>query len=104
MMLEDGYKAVRLIISGRVQGVFFRAWTVENAQKLGLDGWVRNRADGTVETLIVGPENLVDQMVELCSKGPERAIVSNIEIFEAMGITPKGFVQKPTVDVDARRN
>ncbi len=103
-MMEQGRKAVRLIISGRVQGVWFRGWTVDRAHELGLDGWVRNRADGTVEALVVGPEEQVNQMIDLCREGPKLALVDDIEIHPAMGITPKGFVQKPTVDVEARRN
>ena len=103
-MLEKGHKAVRLIISGRVQGVWFRGWTVEQANELALDGWVRNRADGTVEALVVGPELDVDRMIEYCRKGPRLALVRDIEIQEAMGITPKGFTQKPTVDIEKRRS
>jgi len=102
-MLDEGYKAVRLIIQGRVQGVWFRGWTVDRANALGLDGWVRNRAGGTVEALVVGPEAPVDQLIEDCWNGPRLANVSNIEIEEAMGITPKGFTQKPTVDIEKRR-
>ncbi len=96
-------KAVRLIISGRVQGVWFRGWTVDQATALGLDGWVRNRADGNVEALIVGPEASVDHMIEHCWHGPGMANVNNIEIQPALGITPKGFTQKPTVDIEKRR-
>lgn len=102
-MLEKGHKAVRLIISGRVQGVWYRGWTVDQANQLELDGWVRNRADGTVEALIVGPELDVDKMIKLCWKGPRMANVSDIVAQSAMGITPKGFTQKPTVDIEKRR-
>ena len=102
-MLEEGHKAVRLIISGRVQGVWFRGWTVEQAKGFSLDGWVRNRADGTVEALVVGSEQDVDRMIECCREGPRLALVNNIEIQEAMGITPRGFTQKPTVDIEKRR-
>ncbi|WP_138379537.1 acylphosphatase [Luteithermobacter gelatinilyticus] len=103
-MLDEGYKAVRMVIHGRVQGVWYRAWTVEHATALGLDGWVRNRADGTVEALLVGREDKVEEMIRRCHLGPERAVVEKIEQFPARGITPKGFVQKPTVDVDQRRS
>lgn len=102
-MLEKGHKAVRLIISGHVQGVWYRGWTVEQAITLGLDGWVRNRADGTVESLMVGPEAQVDKMIKHCWDGPPQARVSHIEKHEAMGITPKGFTQKPTVNIEKRR-
>ncbi len=102
-MLDDGHKAVRLIISGRVQGVWYRGWAVKQANILKLDGWVRNRADGSVESLLVGPENLVDDMIEKCWQGPKLAKVGHIDIQAAMGITPKGFTQKPTVDIEKRQ-
>lgn len=103
-MFTQNHKAVRLIISGRVQGVWFRGWTVEKATALGLDGWVRNRADGTVEVLIVGANAQVDEMIASCRQGPRSARVDHIEIQQAMGITPEGFTQKPTVDIEKRRN
>ncbi len=102
-MLEPGHKAVRLIITGRVQGVWYRGWAVEQAGLLALDGWVRNRADGTVEALIAGPESQVDRMITKCRRGPKLAKVSHMDIQPAMGITPRGFIQKPTVDIDERR-
>ncbi|MCF6214750.1 MAG: acylphosphatase [Emcibacter sp.] len=102
-MLDDGHKAVRIIISGRVQGVWYRGWAVKQANILKLDGWVRNRADGSVESLLVGPENLVDDMIKACWDGPELAKVGHIDIQAAIGITPKGFTQKPTVDIEKRR-
>lgn len=103
MSLEKGHKAVRLIISGRVQAVWYRGWAVDQAHALQLDGWVRNRADGDVEALIVGPELQVDQMIKQCWDGPHMAKVTAIGAFVAMGITPKGFIQKPTVDIEKRR-
>lgn len=102
-MLEDGHKAVRVIISGRVQGVFYRDWTVRNASQLNLDGWVRNRSEGTVEALFVGPEAAVDKMIKSCYQGPSSARVDDIEITPARGITKKGLQQKPTVNVHERR-
>jgi len=95
--LPIGYKAVRARISGRVQGVWFRKWTLQNATELRLDGWVRNREDGTVEALFVGPDTTVDEMLRRCWTGPEHAQVSNVAVEPSPGITPKGFTQKPTV-------
>lgn len=95
--LPPGHKAVRVRISGRVQGVWYRAWTVENASELGLDGWVRNRLDSTVEALFVGPDAAVDEMIQRCRQGPERAEVTGLETEPALGITAKGFAKKPTV-------
>jgi len=102
-MLDAGDKASRVLISGRVQGVFFRDWTVRKANELTLNGWVRNRSDGTVEGLFVGPEVNVDKMVKLCEIGPPLAKVTDIEITKAMGITKNGFVQKPSVNLRERR-
>ena len=94
---DEDRKAVRLRISGRVQGVWFRGWTVQEAQARGLDGWVRNRLDGSVEALLVGEMRIVEEMVLLCSKGPPAAKVAAVDIEPAQGITPRGFTQKPTV-------
>lgn len=95
--LNEGCKAVRLRISGRVQGVWFRAWTVQEAAARGLDGFVRNRLDGSVEALLVGEAAVVDEMIGLCRQGPPAAEVAAVDIEPAQGITPKGFTQKPTV-------
>ena len=66
---------VRVIIRGRVQGVWYRAWTEGEARGLGLDGWVRNCADGSVEALFSGPEDTVRQMIARCHRGPPVARV-----------------------------
>lgn len=71
--------AKRLVIAGRVQGVGYRDWMVFKAQGLGLDGWVRNRADGTVEALIAGDVASVEEMARLCRRGPRLAEVSSID-------------------------
>ena len=72
-------KRVRVIISGRVQGVFFRANTAEMARGLGVQGWVRNCYDGTVEALFQGEEKLVDEAVIWCHKGPPSALVTDVK-------------------------
>ena len=102
-MLDDGHKALRLLIFGRVQGVFFRDWTVNAALKLGLNGWVRNRTDGTVEVMLVGENDAIDKMVQQCWVGPKKAKVDNIESTNAIGIVKNGFEQKPTVNLNERR-
>lgn len=71
--------ALRLIVHGRVQGVFYRNWTVGKARQLGLAGWVRNRAEGTVEAVIEGDEDLVRDMIEQMRKGPPAALVDAID-------------------------
>lgn len=68
----------RLIITGRVQGVGYRAWVVERAQALGIDGWVRNNADGSVEALISGTADAVEELARACRRGPRLAQVEAI--------------------------
>jgi acylphosphatase len=74
---------VRLIIHGRVHGVGFRAFVEREAVQRGLDGWVRNRRDGSVETLIAGDELKLDEMIEVCGRGPAMARVDRMDIKEA---------------------
>lgn len=94
-------KTVTLRIHGRVQGVFFRAWTVQEATRRGLKGWVRNRADGSVEALLSGLAYQVDDMIAACRLGPPRAAVSRIDVVDAAESLAsefgEGFVQAPTV-------
>ena len=90
--------ALKLRIHGKVQGVYYRDWTVQTATALGVDGWVRNREDGTVEALVVGDEVAIRALIERCHQGPERAVVERIDEEPAQGITPRGqFGRKPTV-------
>jgi acylphosphatase len=97
MSLPPGHIARRLRIRGRVQGVSYRWWTVRTARELGLDGWVRNRHDGSVEALAAGPAQAVEALIERCRQGPPAARVDDIEVVEALGIVAEGFTQKPTV-------
>ena len=71
--------SIRLRIYGKVQGVWFRAWTIREGRRLGLDGWVRNRADGSVEAVLGGPAVQVREMVDLCRRGPPAARVVRID-------------------------
>lgn len=95
--MDNERKAVRLRITGKVQGVWYRGWTVEQATALQLDGWVRNRRDGSVEVLAAGHPDAIDRLIRACRKGPSAARVEDIEISPAQGITAQGFTQKPTV-------
>jgi acylphosphatase len=73
-------KTVKIFISGIVQGVLFRAFIQENAQNLGLTGYVKNLDDGRVEAVLEGYENDVNKMIELCKRGPIHSKIRDIEI------------------------
>lgn len=73
-------KSVRLYIDGAVQGVFFRNFIKEEAEKLDLRGFVRNLEDGKVEIFLEGDNLTVDSMIEICKKGPKHAQIRNVEI------------------------
>ncbi|WP_109809423.1 acylphosphatase [Sphingosinithalassobacter portus] len=75
--------ARHLFVSGRVQGVFFRDWTVATARGLGLVGWVRNLSDGRVEIVAQGDETAIERMIAQCRQGPENARVDEIDISDA---------------------
>lgn len=82
-------------IEGRVQGVWYRGWTVQEATRRHLSGWVRNRSDGTVEALFAGRNEVVDEMVLLCWEGPASARVTNVfarpaDLPERTGFYPLG--------------
>ncbi len=75
-------RTVNVIIKGRVQGVSFRYWTRTEARGLGLSGWVRNRADGSVEAVFRGAQADVEQMIARCHEGPRAARVDGVEVAE----------------------
>jgi acylphosphatase len=75
--------ARHLSISGRVQGVFFRAWARQQADELGVRGWIRNRPDGHVEAHVEGEEAAVDQMIARLRDGPPAAQVDDVRIWDA---------------------
>jgi acylphosphatase len=89
--------AVRLVIKGSVQGVGYRWWAQGEARRLGLDGWVRNRHDGTVELHAAGPRAAVEEMVEACWSGPPASAVHVVERSAAEDAGPGGFSERPTV-------
>ncbi|MBV8564954.1 MAG: acylphosphatase [Methylobacteriaceae bacterium] len=78
-MTDAVEKIVHVLINGRVQGVGFRAWTVEEAEARRLRGWVRNLRGGGVEAVFAGPPRAVDAMVEASRKGPYGARVTGVE-------------------------
>jgi acylphosphatase len=69
----------RLVIRGRVQRVGYRGWAQHRALERGLEGWVRNRADGTVEAVFAGPARAVEEMIEACRRGPPGAQVDALD-------------------------
>ena len=72
----------RVLISGLVQNVWFRAMTAKQAARAGVRGWVRNLADGRVEAVLEGSADAVNEMIDFCSRGPELARVDRIEVVE----------------------
>jgi acylphosphatase len=89
--------AKRLVVRGLVQGVGYRVWMVRQASKLGLDGWVRNRSDGSVEALVAGDTAAVEELLRLCRRGPRLAEVLSIEEVFADPPDSPGFRKLPTV-------
>jgi acylphosphatase len=89
--------AERLIVDGRVQGVSFRAWAVAEAAQLGLEGWVRNRRDGTVEILALGPHEAIDRLAEACAEGPPAARPLSVDRHPTQDDGSRGFEERPTV-------
>ena len=90
-------RARRVVIAGRVQGIGYRDWMVREAQRLGVQGWVRNRRDGTVEALVAGEEAAVQALLSACRLGPPLAAVSEITEDFAEPPAEPGFVRLPNV-------
>ena len=86
----------KLRIHGEVQGVFYRGWSSETARALAIRGWVRNRRDGTVEMVVHGASDAVEQMIARCREGPPPARVDRIDVEETNEPPPAGFEQRPT--------
>lgn len=90
-MAEATKRTVHVLISGQVQGVYYRGWTMQTALGLGLTGWVRNRFDGQVEAVIAGDASAVAEMLEACEQGPPDADVTSVHIVREGGAAPDGF-------------
>lgn len=88
--------ARHLIIKGRVQGVFYRGWTVQAAEALGLAGWVRNRLNGDVEALVQGDRAGVERLIDLAWQGPVSARVDTVLVEPAEIVDLTGFEQRET--------
>ena len=75
-------KSIRLYISGIVQGISFRSFIKENAERFNVKGFCRNLEDGRVEVFFEGNNTEVDKMIEICKQGPKHAKISNVEVKE----------------------
>jgi acylphosphatase len=87
-------RAKHVVIQGRVQGVGYRDWMVGQARALGVDGWVRNRGDGSVEALVYGEIDAVEELLRACRRGPRLAVVSRIEEDWADPPDEPGFIRR----------
>ena len=96
-MTDQGpHVARKLRIHGRVQGVWYRAWSRQTAQQFGLRGWVRNRNDGTVEMLVQGAEDLVERFIARSREGPPAARVERNDVEDSDEPAPEGFEGRPS--------
>ena len=85
-----------VVVRGRVQGVGFRMFVEDAAAAHGVEGWVRNRRDGSVEALFAGDDAAVAGMIEACRRGPGLAEVESVASEPAAEPAPRGFTQRPT--------
>jgi acylphosphatase len=90
-------RTVRLVITGRVQGVGYRIWAERTARSLGVRGWVRNRTDGSVELLATGDNGAITALIEACRRGPRAALVTDLIVDDAEDDGGAGFSAKPTI-------
>ncbi|MEJ1969535.1 MAG: acylphosphatase [Rhizomicrobium sp.] len=97
MSEADELTHLRLKIEGRVQAVGYRNFVIEMATRLSVDGWVRNRSDGTVEALVSGKNADVEKLVGLCMKGPPGSRIANVEMHRAEPAEEKGFRRRPSL-------
>lgn len=86
----------RIVVTGRVQGVWYRGWTEQQAQAIGLGGWVRNRQDGSVEIVVAGPEQSVAELIARCRQGPPAARVDQVSVEDYDGDVADNFVVDPS--------
>lgn len=89
-------RVTHVLVTGRVQGVGYRAWTAAEARALGLDGWVRNLADGRVEAVFAGPRDTVARMIDACRSGPRLARVEALHVADTIDPMESGFRCLPT--------
>jgi len=97
MSQESDLTALRIRVEGFVQAVGYRNFVIAEARRLELDGWVRNRSDGTVEILAAGGTKAVEALVAASMRGPDGARVNNVELHNAEPPAEKGFHRRPSV-------
>jgi acylphosphatase len=97
MCVSDDITALRVHVHGFVQGVGFRDFLVMAAEQQKLDGWVRNRSDGSVEALVCGPTKAVEIFVTNATKGPQGAKVSAVDLHNSEPPAEKGFIRRPSL-------
>lgn len=95
--VESSLTHLRLRIEGYVQAVGYRNFVISEATRLGVDGWIRNRSDGTVEALVSGPNSAVETLVGLCMRGPPGSRVGNVELHKAEAPVEKGFRRRASL-------
>ncbi|HEX2591596.1 MAG TPA: acylphosphatase [Rhizomicrobium sp.] len=89
---------LRVRVEGFVQAVGYRNFAIAEATRLKLNGWVRNRSDGTVEALVSGPQKVVEEFVGLAMRGPEGSKVKNVELHNVTDHpTEQGFKRRPSI-------
>ena len=94
---DDDLTHLRIRIEGYVQAVGYRNFAIGEAVRLNLDGWIRNRSDGTVEVLASGPTKAVEELIGLLARGPQGSRVANFELHKAEAPDEKGFHRRPSV-------
>jgi acylphosphatase len=94
---DNEITSLRVHVHGIVQGIGFRDFLIMSAQRQNLDGWVRNRADGSVEALVSGATKSVELFVSHATKGPEGAKVSAVDLHNSEPPAEKGFIRRPSL-------
>jgi acylphosphatase len=94
---DDDFTTLRLRIEGFVQAVGYRNFVIAEATRLGIDGWIRNRSDGTVEALVSGETKAVEAVIAACMRGPEGSRIKDVEMHKAEPPDEKGFRRRPSV-------
>ena len=94
---DNDITSLRFRIEGFVQAVGYRNFAIDEARRLGLDGWIRNRSDGTVEVLASGDTKKIEAFAAACMRGPPGSRVANIEMHKADPPEEKGFRRRPSI-------